>query len=392
MASSGDRCVAVTAVAFAAAVVLSGCGGGARQPVAVPPSAEKPETSVSSGPAAASTTGCKVQATAAVTNSLKSGWARPWPGNVVPFASGAATGDTIVAAVHDEQHSGIALVSSTTGTVKRMIENYSLVSQATGTWDGRYAVWKESNTANDLDDFTVKEWDSARNVVTVIGGAHRGKGGAAIPSTWEDPALSHGRAAWVEGLDGNGAGEIVVANLRTEQRAVLRRGHPGWIALTPTSLIWAESPSPGAETTVRALDLASGKQTQPPAALAQTKGAWGFVTDGSAWAWVAGTTPTLFGAINANASPVSFGAVPQGGGSPPLAIASGVATLPVSAGGLMIANIATRAWSYVADASWGTAIGPELLIRRVSVGKLGQDGSPFARLSGAAARALTCPR
>lgn len=273
----------------------------------------------------------------------------------------AQSGQPVMAEVHGGSASGLALVNPQTGTVSRMIEPFSEASQAMGAYDGQYAVWKETHIAGDSDHFTVKEWNAATGTIKTVGSAHYGPHHQVVESSIQDPILAGDRAARVESLRNDGYGEIVVLNLRTGRRTIVHRGHPGWLALTKTELVWAESSTPGAETTIRAINLTSDKPSPPPTALAHARGAWGFVTDGTAWAWVAsGDTTAIYGAASATAKPVRISTLSDGA-SPPLAITHGVVTVPVSAGGLMIVDLSTMTWAEVPAASYAVNDGPDRL-------------------------------
>jgi hypothetical protein len=296
---------------------------------------------------------------------LERGWAKPWPGEDVLFDASslpAARADgPVMAEVHDGSVSGVALVRPGNGAIVKMIESFSPVSQATGAYDGEYAVWKESHTTGSTDDFTVKEWAASTGAIRTVGGAHYGSHHQAIQSSVQDPVIAGDHAAWVESLRNDGSGEIVVLDLRTGQRTIVHRGHPGWIALTRTEVIWAESSAPGASTTIRALELSSGRSTAAPKPLAKARGAWGFVTDGSAWAWVGvGADTTVYGAAPGSARAVRVGSL-SGGASPPLAIADGIATVPISSGGLMTIDLSTMASTDVSAASYAINDGPNRL-------------------------------
>lgn len=299
---------------------------------------------------------------------------------MVPFDSGSATNSTgqIAATVTTAERAEVALIDSATGQVTRTIETLpNTDAQATGAFDGRYTVWKESLQPGNTDRFTVKEWDSM-GAVRTVGGSHT-LHGQTMPSTWEDPVIAGDYSAWVEGLDDNGGGEIVLLNLTTGARSIVRTGHPGWLTLTRSLLVWAESNQPGKSTTLRALNLKTRTATSLPTPLRDVQGAWGFATDGTFWVWIAGSQPTLYEGREAGPT-VKLGAIPKGGGSPPVATTAGMATVPVSAGGLMIANLDTHAWTYEPDASWAAATDGHLLVTKEAV-KGGPEQTPIAPLT-----------
>jgi hypothetical protein len=198
-------------------------------------------------------------------------------------------------------------------------------------------------------------------------------------------------AAWDEGVTANGISEIVVLNLRTGARTIARQGHPGWIALTSDSLVWAESPHAGAETIVHAVSLATGKQAHPPPALAHLRGAWGFTDDQGPWAWVAGATEAVY-IEDPGGKAMRIGNIPQGGASPPVAAAAGAFVVPVSAGGIMLVNLHTKAWAYLHGASYAVSNGTtQLLVSRTATKTAGGAGaSPIATLKQGELSSLAC--
>lgn len=154
---------------------------------------------------------------------------------------------------HTAGSATLALVDATNGKVQKTVERRDNPgSQATGAYDGSYAVWKETHIAGDIDDFVVKAWNAASGTIRTVGGSRRDSSGNVYPSPWEDPVIAGGRAAWIESTDSRGAGVIV--------------------------------------------------------------------TDGTWWAWIAGTTPTLY-AGREDGDAFKVGVIPRGGGSPGLALA-----------------------------------------------------------------------
>ncbi|HEX2895081.1 MAG TPA: hypothetical protein VHO29_13870 [Marmoricola sp.] len=307
----------------------------------------------------------------------------------MPFAGSDASGDQIVAASRDRTVASIELLDLKAHRVVRTIATLpSSGAQATGSFDGHYAVWKEIDSPGDTDTFTIKVWNSVTDRVAVVGGSHKLPDGTAAPSTWEDPVIAAGRAAWIEGTDASGAGDLVLLDLVNGKRRMFHHGHPGWLALTPSLVIWAESSRPGADTSMMAADVVTGAAATVPEPLTGVRGAWGFVTDGNYWSWVAGDPATLYGG-RVGGAPRAIAAVPQGGGSPPVAVAAGIASVPVSAGGLLLANVGTGGWTYNPRASWATNLSSALLVNKTTK-KGGPDQSSMARVGPTAAAALAC--
>lgn len=329
---------------------------------------------------------------AALTAALNRGWTRTWPENAVLFDGSSMPRPTgsAMAAVQGGGTSGVALVSTTTGVVQHVIERYSAVSQALGAYNGSYAVWEESNSAGTFDDYVVKEWNARTGAITTVGGAHKDASGAPIVGSDELPVISGDHAAWLEAVKSDGLSDLVVLDLRTGYRQVFREAHASWLNLTPTMLLWSESLRPGAKTIIRAANLASGKIVPTPAALAKARGASDFVTDGTDWAWVQGTRPTLYVADSAQSEPIEIGRVPYRAASPVVSISDGIVTVPVSIGGMMVANVATRAWTYQSTASYPVLVGRDFLVPELSTSKSSTAGTSVAEMTAPELTSLTC--
>lgn len=296
-----------------------------------------------------------------------------------------------MAQVKSAAFTGVALVSTSDGRVISELERFDdpTSDQAGGAFDGSYAVWKDYRTPADLSDFTVHVWNRQSGAVRTVGAAHRDAHGAIAPSPWQDPVVSGGYAAWVEGLDQAGRGEIVLLDLHTMRRHIVRRGHPGWLALTPHLLIWSESPTPGAETVVHAMEPSTRRAVPVPVALANATGAWGFVSDGQGWAWVGDDSKAVYLAPSADQAPTRVMGVSMGGFSPPLTMVHGALAVPLSAGGLVLVNTRTRSYAVLPDAGFASAAGTSLLVRQENRSKQTTVRSP-AEISGAALSAMHC--
>lgn len=398
---SGERASAAAAVATCVVVLLlvAGCDGtsidergDARTRTASSRAAGTQRTAPveASAGSSANAAGCAESTSVALQSALTNGWARPWPPEIVPFNGSNVAGTQIVANVRTATSSKVVLLDVATHAVIRAIAALpSSGAQAGGVFNGEYAVWKESDTPGQLDPFVVKVWTAATGKVDVVGGSQRMRGGDLAPSPWQDPVLAGTRAAWVEGTDAQGAGDIVVLDLASRRRTIGRRGHPGWIALTASTLIWAESDRPGAATTIRAQDPSSGAAVAVPEPLASASGAWGFVTDGKYWAWVANDPESMFGGpIGGTAREIAR--IPLGGASPPLAISHGMAVVPVSAGGLVFSNLRTGGWAFAERASWATQLSDGLLVSRMVMRKDGPGERSLAVVKADSIATLHC--
>ena len=309
-------------------------------------------------------------------------WRQRWPESVIPFERSRSSG-TVAAAVYGAAFSGVALVDASSGRIVRRADAFGDpgVDQAGGQYDGRTLVWKEYHSQQGLADYTVKAWSARTGKVRVIGQAHRADDGHTFPSPWQDPVLGGGYAAWVEGTDDRGAGDIVLYDTRRHRRRVVHRGHPGWLLIAGGKLIWAEASRPGAMTEIRAIDLHTKRRVAPPAALASLRGVWGFVSDGRGYAWVGSDSRSVYYAKSAGEAARLVVRLRQGGFSPPLVLDSGVVAAPISAGGLVLGNGRRSTVTELRGAASAVAAGNHLLLVPANPAKVEHPVSALAELS-----------
>lgn len=376
----------------AAATALSGCAGTPGTAAKLPQVDSAVGSTAPTGPdSAAVADGCRVAPPIRLTADLKRAWATPWPESVALFDGSSADGGPAVAAVRNGRSAGVALVDPSTGRVERLLESYGSASQALGAYNGEYAVWEESHVGGSFGDYTVKEWSSRTGAVTRVGHSHEDAHGESIPGSDELPIVAGDYAAWIETVKDDGQSNLVLLDLRSGTRSVIRRGHIGWTALTPTTIVWTESLHPGATTVVRAASVATGKATAPPVGLAHARGAWAIATDGTAWAWTEGVHPSLYAASSDKAEAVDIGRVP-GGASPVISISQDIVTVPISAGGMMIADLTSKAWTDERHAAYPVLDGEHFLIPELATGNSTATGTAVATLARHDVAALRCPR
>jgi len=325
---------------------------------------------------------CRGVLAAEVRDELSHRWRQRWPESVIPFER-SRSGGTVAAAVYGSAFSGVALVAASSGRIVRRIDAFGdpAVDQAGGQYDGPALVWKEYHSQQGLADYTVKAWDARTGQVRVIGQAHRASDGHMFPSPWQDPVLGDGYAAWVEGTDDRGAGDIVLYDTRHHRRRVVHRGHPGWLLIAGGKLIWAEAPRPGAMTEIRAIGLHTKRRVAPPAALVSLRGVWGFVSDGRGYAWVGSDSRSVYYAKSAGEPGRLVVRLRQGGFSPPLVLGSGVVAAPISAGGLVLSNGRRSAVTELRGAANAAAAGNHLLLVPANPEKVEHPVSGLAPLS-----------
>lgn len=328
---------------------------------------------------------------AKLVSQITKGWSSKGPYSITPFAS-APDVHQVVAQVQGPGFDGVALVDATNGQIRSEIDRFENADvQAGGDFDGQFAVWKEYRSQTSLDDYVVKMWDRSTGRVSIVGRPHRTASGQTISSPWQDPVLRSGFAAWVEGLDARGAGQVVVLDLSRGTTAVVHRGHPGWIDIAKGGLLlWAESPRPGTNTTMHAYSLLQHQPQPTPLALVNAEGAWGFASDGQGIAWVGGNSNRVFYAPNLQTRSAIVGRVTIGGFSPPITTSAGVVAAPVSAGGLLLANAATGAYSVMHHAAFAARAGTHLLIDAAAASKTNASPRPYAIVGRQDFNALRC--
>ena len=166
--------------------------------------------------------------------------------------------------------------------------------QAGGAFDARYLVWFEHHSLYGLDDFTAYSYDTRGKVLRVIGQAHTDARGNFYPSPWQDPVASAGYAAFALGVGVRGLTEVMGVELATGKSKVLRRGHAQAPIMIATTVIWPESVAKGAETTLRAVDVRTGKTVGLSPVLRAVHGTPVLVGDGTRFAYLDPSGHELF--------------------------------------------------------------------------------------------------
>jgi hypothetical protein len=185
------------------------------------------------------------------------------------------------------QFAGVAALNLGSGHLRR-IRAYPrpAADQADGSAGGRWLVWEETHSLRSLDDFTVYGWDSVTGRLRRLGQSLRGPDGVPWPSPWHAPAVSGHYAAWAQGYGPDGEIEVVLANLATGKVSIVRRGHTQPPFFDGDLLVWPESDQPGAQTTLHALSLSTGRPAPLPAVLRAVHGTEFVVTDGTRTAYL----------------------------------------------------------------------------------------------------------
>lgn len=288
---------------------------------------------------------CRVQPPHSLALATKGQWKQDRHAQIAPFTS-SATGPWVAAQVRTDSFFGVALVNLSTNKIRPLDRFSRSRDQALGAYDGSVAVWKEFHQLTSLDNFTVKEWSSHTGRVETVGHSRKNpKSGEAYPSPWMEPVLRDGYAAWVEGTDPQGAGDLMVLDTKTATTTVARSGHPGAVLIYHHHLIWTESPRPGALTKVKAMSLTTGQQVAPPDALSQQRGGTFFATDGRALAWVGSDLRSLYYAPVGSAHGKLIVHLKIGGFNPPTVV-RGTTVMSTYSAGVLVAD-ATGSWATI---------------------------------------------
>ncbi|OIQ73545.1 hypothetical protein GALL_448180 [mine drainage metagenome] len=165
---------------------------------------------------------------------------------------------------------------------------------AGGAFDGRYLVWFEYHSLYGLDDFTAYSYDTRSGTIRVIGQPHTDAQGNLYSSPWQDPVASAGYAAFALGVGAGGLTEVVGVELATGVRKVLRRGHAQAPIMVGTTVIWPESAAPGVETTLRAVDVRTGRTVELSPVLRAVHGTLMRVGNGTEFAYTNPSHRELF--------------------------------------------------------------------------------------------------
>jgi hypothetical protein len=184
---------------------------------------------------------------------------------VDPFSL-SADGKVVYAAVYSRAFTGVAAISSSTWQILSREPFASQQDWPLGAGDGPWIVYEEFSSHYNESDFTVYAWNSVTGQLRRLGGSLSGPQGT-WPSPFWNPAASGIYAAWAVG-DGPGpVDKVILANLATGRETVVYQG----VALQPffegDLLVWPQSARAGEVTTMRAVNVATGRPAALPAVL-----------------------------------------------------------------------------------------------------------------------------
>jgi hypothetical protein len=245
-----------------------------------------PRSSWSALCAAAPSTGLRADLARAVPESLRA--------KVVPLGM-SAHGPAVYASVWTPSFAGVAALSLATGSMRK-VQSFGdrATDQADGSSDGGWLVWEETYSLQSLDDFAVYAFDAATGRLLKLGHSLAGPGGVPWPSPWHSPAVSGHYAAWAQGYGPDGEVEIRLADLATGQVRVIRTGHTQPPFFDRSMVVWPESDRPGAQTSLHAFSLVTGRLTGLPPVLRAVHGTEFVVTDGTRTAYFSPDLTALY--------------------------------------------------------------------------------------------------
>jgi hypothetical protein len=237
---------------------------------------------------------------------------------------GVARGRRIFVAAWTPRFSGVGELSMATGSLRGIRAFASSdADQADGVSDGRWLVWAQTYSLQDLDRFTMYAWDSSAGRLRRIGRSLTGPHGVPWPSPWHAPAVSGHYAAWAQGYGPGGVVEIRLADLTTGHVTTIRQGHVQPPLFDGDLVVWPESDRPGTLTTLRAYSLAERRLVPLPVALRAVRGTEYVVSDGTRTAYLSPDLTRLYYSPREDQAARQALALPSGVAFASLALAPG---------------------------------------------------------------------
>jgi hypothetical protein len=353
---------------FLACLLASGCGSASAGP-AQPARSRSGGVLAGPGHAEAVPRFCATRPTTPLRAELASTVPRSPQAEFVPLGISAG-GRMAYVSAWTPGFAGVAELNLASGKV-RPIQRYAdpVTDQADGSADGRWLVWEETFSLHSLDDFAVFGWNAATGRLRRLGHSLSGPRGIPWPSPWHGPAVAGHYAAWAQGYGPGGLVEIRLANLRTGQVAVIRKGHVQPPFFDRGLVVWPESDRPGRQTTLHAYRLATGRPAALPPVLRAVHGTEFVATDGTRTAYFSPDLTGLYYSSSPSQRARLVLRLPPGQDFAGLWIAPGALAWTTSAA-TYLASTATGAYAQVTpeygDAEAG---GSELLIADPPTGK-----------------------
>ena len=310
---------------------------------------------------------------------------------VIPLGM-TATGQAAYVSIWTRRFAGVAELNLATGRMRR-IQSFGnrVTDQADGSSDGGWLVWEETYSLQSLDRFTVYAWNPGTGRLLRLGRSLDGPGGVPWPSPWHPPAVSGHYAAWAQGYGPAGEVEIRLADLATGQVKVIRTGHTQPPFFDRSLVVWPESDRPGAETSLRAYSLVTGRPAALPPVLRVVHGTEFVVTDGTRTAYFSPALTVLYysGAQAQPARPALR--LPAGADFAGLEMGAGWLAWTTTAA-TYLASTATGSYAQVTpEYGIATGPGPDVLISDPARTKTADSVLPMHVIEPAAVSWPACP-
>lgn len=169
---------------------------------------------------------------------------------------------------HGAKWSGVELVTQAGARIKvRPFKDPGRDLLFAAAWDGRFLVWSEIHSVYNWNGWDLWSWDSSTRRIREISRA-RWANGDWVKGPLQYPAIHDGRAFWAQG-NADGTSRIVATDLSTAANTTIVKGYASAPTVLRGLLLWAESPTNGAPSGLRALDLDTHKPMTVPSALRQ---------------------------------------------------------------------------------------------------------------------------
>ena len=310
---------------------------------------------------------------------------------VIPLGM-TATGQAAYVSIWTRRVAGVAELNLATGRMRR-IQSFGnrVTDQADGSSDGGWLVWEETYSLQSLDRFTVYAWNPGTGRLLRLGRSLDGPGGVPWPSPWHPPAVSGHYAAWAQGYGPAGEVEIRLADLATGQVKVIRTGHTQPPFFDRSLVVWPESDRPGAETSLHAYSLVTGRPAALPPVLRAVHGTEFVVTDGTRTAYFSPALTVLYysGAQARPARPALR--LPAGADFAGLEMGAGWLAWTTTAA-TYLASTATGSYAQVTpEYGIATGPGPDVLISDPARTKTADSVLPMHVIEPAAVSWPACP-
>lgn len=189
---------------------------------------------------------------------------------VIPFAA-SADPFRFFADLYSPAWSGVVSVTVPSGNIDRVasFEDPANDQVSAGSFDGRWLVWGELLSLDDINRWRILAWDSStkRSFVVAIAPTVNG---STVSGPIIQPVVSDGRAAWVQANQW-GIGEVHLYDLATRRERIVDTGAGLPVRFWGSNLIWQHLDIPAREGHLEMINAASGKLVTVPEPLASVR-------------------------------------------------------------------------------------------------------------------------